>query len=44
VHEWLEGSYWRTVSGAGHDPFHPAMEQAMRETLRQFGETGQFRK
>jgi proline iminopeptidase len=44
VHEWLKGSDWRTVSGAGHDPFHPAMEQAMRETLRQFGETGQFRK
>jgi len=43
VHGWLKGSHWHTVSGAGHDPFHPAMAQAMREALHQFGETGQFR-
>jgi proline iminopeptidase len=44
VHRWLKGSHWHTVPGAGHDPFHPAMEQAMRETLSLFGNTGQFRK
>lgn len=43
VHGWLPGSHWRTVPGAGHDPFHPAMAQAMREALRLFGATGQFR-
>lgn len=44
VHGWLAGSQWHTVPGAGHDPFHPAMDQAMRENLRLFGETGRFRK
>ena len=43
VHQWLAGSYWHTVTGAGHDPFHPAMDLAMRAALQRFGETGQFR-
>ena len=42
VHGWLAGSVWQTVPGAGHDPFHPAMAQAMREALQRFGDTGQF--
>ncbi|MEY4882684.1 MAG: hypothetical protein RIS34_538 [Pseudomonadota bacterium] len=42
VRSWLAGSNWHTVEGAGHDPFHPAMAQAMREALIQFARTGQF--
>jgi proline iminopeptidase len=42
VHGWLAGSVWQTVPGAGHDPFHPAMAQAMREALQRFGDSGQF--
>lgn len=43
VHDWLAGSVWQTIPGVGHDPFHPAMAQAMREALQRFGDTGQFR-
>ena len=42
VQGWLKGSDWQTVDGAGHDPFHPAMAQAMRDSLTRFAQTGRF--
>ena len=42
VQGWLKGSDWHTVAGAGHDPFHPAMAQAMRDSLTRFAQTGRF--
>lgn len=39
---WLAGSDWHAVEGAGHDPFHPAMVQAMREALTVFAQTSRF--
>ena len=42
VQGWLAGSGWQTVPGAAHDPFHPAMAQAMREALDAFARTRQF--
>ncbi|MDO8263398.1 MAG: alpha/beta fold hydrolase [Gallionella sp.] len=42
VQAWLAGSGWLTVEGAGHDPFHPAMAQAMRAALDRFARTGRF--
>jgi proline iminopeptidase len=35
----LRGSRWRAVHGAGHDPFHPAMAQAMREAVAELNVT-----
>lgn len=42
VRGWLAGSGWRAVEGAGHDPFHPAMAQAMHDALNVFAQTGRF--
>jgi proline iminopeptidase len=42
VQGWLAGSVWQTVPEAGHDPFHPAMVQAMREALQCFRDSAQF--
>lgn len=38
----LPGSRLRMVAGAGHDPFHPAMAQALTEALACYAETGGF--
>lgn len=42
VQAWLTNSGWLTVEGAGHDPFHPAMAQAMRHALDRFARSGRF--
>lgn len=33
---------WRSVAGAGHHPFHPAMMEAMNSALQQFARQQQF--
>lgn len=42
VQRRLVNSCWKTVEGAGHDPFHPGMTAAMRDALDDFAQTGAF--
>lgn len=43
VQAHLAGSEWRTIVGAGHDPFHPAMVEALQQGLASFAANGCFR-
>lgn len=42
AHRGLAGSSLRWVAGAGHDPFHPAMVDAMVHALDAFATQGRF--
>ncbi|WP_294638761.1 alpha/beta fold hydrolase [uncultured Aquabacterium sp.] len=42
VHKTWPGSVMHWVTEAGHAPFHPAMERAMRHQLAHFAECGRF--
>lgn len=42
IQRHLPGSAWLTIPGAGHEPFHPAMADAMARGLAAFAAHGNF--